>query len=711
MEDVEAARLEDVEAFFRRFYVPSNASLCLVGDLTEDRALALAERYFGLIPGGVRSLRTWPSPANLDGDVEIDFRDRVELERVYLTWPTAPLFHADDAALTLLADLLTRGKSSRLYRKLVMDLEIAQDVSAYHSARELAGSFGVHATIRPGRSLEQARDLIDDEIRAIAREGVTQAELERVKNGRLAGFFHALESIGGFGGVADRLNAYNVYLSDPGRITTDFRRYEEVTLEAVSDVARRYLADRPRVHLAVLSRKPPKTALIDRATPPVSAPAVPYRPPAPQVLELRCGLPLWVISQRDLPLVALTLVLGGGAAVQPHGRSGLAELTSAMMDEGTSTRSAAELAEAAERMGTALTTSCGWDGSYVSLRCLSPHLSASLDLAVDILRNPVFPDSEWQRVRGQALASLQSEQDSAEARGYRRFLLELYPTEHPYRLPIDGDAAEVEALTRDDLVSFHLRHHGPGDAACIVAGDVDPKMIALAIDDRLAEWFGARPICADLLQPPLPSHPRILVLDRPGAVQAAVRVGHIGMHRLAPDYTDALVLNQILGGQFSSRLNARLREEKGFTYSVRSHFDFRRGAGPFSIAAAVQTEKVAEALDDIRSEMLALRDQRPPTDRELEDARRCLIEGQARHFETPSDLISRFAALFVHGLPVDHHAQFAERLGAVSVESLHAVAARRLHPESLVAVVVADAALVAEPLARVDWAEVVVLKD
>jgi predicted Zn-dependent peptidase len=167
-----------------------------------------------------------------------------------------------------------------------------------------------------------------------------------------------------------------------------------------------------------------------------------------------------------------------------------------------------------------------------------------------------------------------------------------------------------------------------------------------------------------------------------------------------------MVWNHILGGQFSSRLNAKLREEKGFTYGIRSHFDYRRGAGPFSVSAALQTDRLAEAIDDLRGEVLALLGDRPPTPSELDDARRSLIEGQARHFETPGALVSRYASLFVHGLPADHHARFTERLDAVTVDTLRSAAARHVHPDSFVVVVVADADLVSEPLKRLSWADV-----
>ncbi|MDR3632268.1 MAG: pitrilysin family protein [Isosphaeraceae bacterium] len=706
MEDVEAASREDVEAFFRRFYVPSNASLCLVGDFDEERALALAERYFGPITGGVPALKPWTPAVGLERSIALRLNDRVELERVYLCWPTVAHFHQDDAALTLLADILARGKSSRLFCKMVVERELAQDVTAYQSAKELAGTFGVYCTLRPGQSREEARDLVDAEVAAIVATGVAEEELARVRNSRLAGFLFALDNIGGFGGVADRLNAYNVYLGDPGRITTDFDRYQHVTAEAVRQAAVRYLEGRPRVSLEVVGRKRMTNGSpLDRSVPPTSAPAAPFRAPVPTQVRLASGLPIWVIQRRELPIVAMTFVLGGGASRQAAGTAGLAQLTSNLMDEGTATRSSLQLATAAEGMGTHLSTSCGWDGAYVGLQCLTPHLPASLDLAVDVLRNATFPVAEWERIHGQTLAALRAERDSAEARAYRGLLAAIYDEAHPYRLPIDGAEDVVTRLTREDVLSFHQQFHGSRGAACVVSGDVDPELIARELDARLAGWLGPELPRPEVPHVRRPGRPKIVLLDRPGAPQAVVRAGHVGIARLDPDYTDLLVMNQILGGQFTSRLNTKLREEKGFTYGIRSGFDCRRGAGPFSIGASLQSDRLGEALEDLYHEVVALVTDRPPTAGELDDARRALIEGQARHFETPSALVSRYASLYVHDLGPDHHAQFADRLAGVTVESLSAAASRQVDPAALVVVVVADAELVGPQLQKLQWAD------
>ncbi len=623
MEDVERASRDDIEAFFGRYYVPGNASLALVGDIDEDHAFSLAEKYFGPIPGGTKALPVaWSQPGEplLTADRVLTIRDRVELDRLYLCWPTVPQFDPMDAPLALLADVLARGRSSRLFRSLVMDRQIAQDVTAYHASRELAGTFGLVATLRPGRSIDEARDLLDAELADISERGVTEDELERVRNGRLAGFVYALDNVGGFGGVADRLNAYNTFLGDPGRITTDFLRFQDVSAADVLTAARQIHAGpsdtgrKPRVEVSVLGRKARSTAPpVDRSIRPGPAPASAFLAPRPEIRTLKNGASLWIIPRRDLPIVAASAVVTAGASAHGPDSAGLASLTANMMDEGTEHFSAADLALAAENMGTNLSTNCGWDGSYVTLQCLSPHLDRSLELAVEILLRPTFPEPEFARIMGQTLASLKAERDSADSLAYRGLIRAVYGADHPYRTPVDGDESTVAKLSRDDLKRFHRSQYRPDRAAFVVAGDVDPDRLADSLEARLSGWSEAGGPPPAVPEAPRRDGRRLLLIDRPGAPQAVVRVGHAGPPRRHEDHDALMLFNQILGGMFTSRLNAKLREEKGFTYGIRSSFDSRRGPGPFSIAASLQADRLAEAIADLVAEAEALLNDRPPT--------------------------------------------------------------------------------------------------
>jgi len=328
-----------------------------------------------------------------------------------------------------------------------------------------------------------------------------------------------------------------------------------------------------------------------------------------------------------------------------------------------------------------------------------------------VLVRPTFPEAEWARVRGQALNALRAERDSAEARAHRAFLAAVFAEDHPYRLPVDGASATVARLERADLLAHHAARYRPDRAAWVVAGDVDPDEVARLLDDRLADWDGQAAPGPDFPEAPAAGRSRLLLLHRPGAPQAVVRLGHAGIRRQHPDFINTLLFNQVLGGQFSSRLNETLRERKGYTYGIRSHFDCRRDGGLFAIAASLQADRLAEALDDIRNEVVALLDERPPTPRELDDARRSLIEGQARHFETPSALVARYAGLFLHELPPDEHRQFPGRLATVTVEAALEAGRRQVRPEELIVVVVADAELTRPSQERLGWAQVVCVED
>jgi predicted Zn-dependent peptidase len=705
MEDLAAAGLVDVEAFFTRFYVPSNASLSIVGAVDEDRAVQLAERYFGPIAGGVRSLLPRPNDPALDQPVEIELFEPVELERLYLVRHTVPLFHPGEAALQLAADLMGCGKSSRLYRRLILEEELAQDVSASQTSREIAGTMGVSVTLRPGRSWNRAYEIIEEEWRSLAQGGPTTEELERARIGRLAGFVYALDRIGGFGGVADRLNAYNIYLGDPGLIMSDAQRYRDVTAESVQQVCARYHLEKPGVRLVVRGRKA-ATSSLDRKLRPEPGPSVVFRAPVPEIRQLSHGMPVWVIPRRGLPIVAASLAIQAGASAHQADRGGLAHLTADLLDEGTHSRSALDIARRVEDLGSGLTCSCGWDGSYVSIHAITSHLQESLEIAVDVATRPTFPEREWTRLHGQTLADLTSQRDRPESVTHRAFISALYPEGHGYSVPIDGTLHTVERLGRDDLVAFHRAVYQPARAAWIVAGDVDPDRIARDLEGWLPQDGISGTNRTTELKPTCTGSARVILIDRPRAAQAIVRVGQVGISRSDPDYENLAIWNQILGGKFGSRLNSRLREEKGYTYGVRSTFDTRRGVGPFFISASLEAGRLGEALVDLFAELQAMLCDRPATTAELEDARRALIEGQAQHFETPASLVSRYASLFVLGLSPDEHTRLPERLACATVDSITAAASRRVNPRQMLVVVTADAEQVLPQLERLNHATI-----
>ena len=441
---------------------------------------------------------------------------------------------------------------------------------------------------------------------------------------RVAAFWFALEHIGGFGGVADRLNAYNIYRGDPGLITSDVDRFETVTAAEIQAAAERYLAGRPedralgRRARQSASRLPP----LDRKVPPESAIVPGYRPPVPRIIELAGGIPLWVFPRSDLPTVTGSIVMPGGAGVQQPGQAGLAQLAVAMLEEGTVSRSAEQIALAAESMGATISTTCGWGGAYVSFKCLKADFAASLELAADILLNPTFPEAEWDRVRGQALAGAQGR---ARPRGVARAPGACWRPSIPkttrtgFRSPGTEAGRRAARSIRSGRFSRAVSDFRAGRRSSSPATSIPTRWPASSSAGS-SPWPGSGTAIPEPPEIERSTRPRLLLLDRPGAAQAVVRAGYVGLARSSPDFDHVLVVNQILGGQFTSRLNESLREERGLTYGVRSSFDCRKRPGPFTVSASVQTEKVGEALEQIRIELEAIAGDRPPT---AARARRC----------------------------------------------------------------------------------------
>ncbi len=712
MDDVARTTLEDVEAFLSRFYVPSNASLCFAGHIEPTKAFELADRYFGQIEGGAPAPRLPVQIPALSESISIELREQVELTRLDLVWHSVERFHHDDLALGLLSDILAKGRSSRLYQRLVVETELAQSVSAGQTGRELAGSFGILVYLRPGASRSRIIELVEEELRTIAM-GVQSEELERVQHGRLATLIYAMESPGGFGGVADRLNAFNVYRGDPRQLFDEPRRILDVSLEDLSRVARSYLVDpggQLRPHLMLTTgpahngmKEPRSKVPIDRTNSPSPRDLVPFQPPVPERQILHSGLELWVIRRSDLPVVTGSISVPAGATAHATTLGGLATLTASMLSEGTATRSAIELAAETDRIGSRIQSGAGWSSSSISFRTLSAFLRPTLDLVIEMFRAPSFPGREWNRLRGQLISELNSRHDRAEAIASDVFAQKLYGNGHPYSCAPQGTVETLESLGVDQARSFHAERYRPSGGILVIAGDLDPDRVARDLDQLLDSFSGS-------VEPPSrPKEPRqfegrrMVLVDRPGAQQAVIQLGHLGIARTDPDYDALILLNQVLGGQFQSRLNERLRESKGMTYGIRSSFDARRGPGPFLIGSSVQSDRVAEAVSDIVSELEGLQGINAVSAEELSKARRGLLEGRVRHFETPSDLVAKYLALFIQGLPIDEHKRFEERLSGVTLEQLNDVAQRRLHPDRLLGVIVADADKVGNALESLHW--------
>ena len=409
------------------------------------------------------------------------------------------------------------------------------------------------------------------------------------------------------------------------------------------------------------------------------------------------GLEIRSVQAHRLPIVTVTLVLDAGEATVSGERAGLAVLTGDSLEGGTATRSGAELAEALESIGAGLSLGTGWDATTVALSCLPERLDEAMDILADVVLRPGFPADEVDRVRGQRLAAIQQRQmdpSSIASDAARRLT---YAEGTPYGRALGGDVETVPSFGPEAAAGFVEARYRPGSAGLILVGDVDRGEMKAMAERCFGAWSGQAPEMNAPKAEPRARERRVVIVDRPDAVQSEIRIGHIGQPRSTPDYFPLLVFNTILGGAFTSRLNLNLRERHGFTYGVRSGFAFRRDAGPFSISTAVGTEVTADAVREAVSEVEGLL-AAGPTDEEVQASRDYMAGVFPLRLETTGQIASQVAELLLYDLPEDYHATYRDKIREVTRDQALEAARRCIRPDEFTVVVGGDAGLVRGPL-------------
>ena len=428
----------------------------------------------------------------------------------------------------------------------------------------------------------------------------------------------------------------------------------------------------------------------DRSHPPaVGAP--PQLKLAPlQKRMLSNGVPVWLVEQHEVPLVQLTLLLKAGGNEDPAGKFGLASMTAAMLDEGAGTRSALEIADEIEYLGASLAATSSFDASAVRLGVPVSRLSAALPVMADVALRPAFPDAELERLRQERLTDLLQARDDPASVAPMAFARLLFGASHRYGTGVIGTAATLKSFTTGDLKSFHDANFHPGNATLIVVGDVTADVIVPQLDKQFGAWRAAAAPPGRTSPPnaPQPGQRQITIVDMPGAAQSQIRIGAVGVPRSTPDYFPIQVLNTILGGSFTSRLNQNLREEHGYSYGASSRFDMRLSAGPFFAGAGVQTDKTAEALREFFNELTAIR--KPVSADELTKARNYLAFGFPSQFETIGDFSAQLEQLVVHGLPDTYYADFVKNLQTVTREAMLKASETHIQPDRFLVVIAGD---------------------
>ncbi|MGZ5467827.1 MAG: M16 family metallopeptidase [Candidatus Aminicenantales bacterium] len=712
IEDLSNAKLEDVQKWFSTYYGPNNAIVVVAGDINAKTALEKVKKYFGDIPASPPVSRHSAWVAKRTGSHRQSVQDRVAQARIYKIW-NIPGWGTECAdKLDLVSSILAEGKTSRLYKRLVYDDQLATSVNAYVNTREIAGLFQIEADARPGVELAAVEKAIDEELAKFLAEGPTAAEIERVKAQYAARFIRGIERIGGFGGKSDLLASSMVYGSSPDAYKKTLAHIDAATAETLKESANHWLAD--GVYVLDVMPYPAYAAAkegADRKTMPAAGapPAVQF--PAVQRTSLANGLKIMLAERHSIPVVNFALIVDAGYASDKGGILGTSSLAIAMLDEGTARRTSLQISDELARIGAELRASSGLDTCNIGLSTLKDKLDPALDIYADVILNPAFPEADFERLQKLQIAQIGQEKDSPFGMALRVLPKLIYGADHPYGSPFTGSGTEasVAQLTRNDLVKFHKAWFRPGNATLIVVGDTTMAEIRSKIEKVFESWPASNVPAKEIKPVVLRTKPVVYIIDKPGAPQSMVIAGEPAPSSADPEAIAIETMNDILGGDFVSRINMNIRENKHWSYGAQSVLVGAKGQRPFIVLAPVQSDKTKETIVEIAAELDGIIGKKPITQDEFQNAKASKVLGLPGQWETMAAVQASLGDIVRYGLPDDYFQKYSGRVQKLSLDDLAKAAKKVVHPEAVIWIVVGDRAQIEPKIRELGFSEVTVI--
>jgi zinc protease len=692
MEDLNAASLEDVHAWFRGYYGPNNAVLVLAGDIDVATARAKVERYFGDIPAGpeVDEFEIWV-PVKEANSHEIQ-HDQVPAILANRAWAVAPRATRDRALLDLAAAVLGQGRNSRFYLDLMYNRQHATQVNIGVTPFELASVFDLGVVLNPGEDASVASEAIDRLIAEFIAEGPTAEELERAVTGMNAALIRGLEQVNG---KANILAEGELYADDPVFVKQYLEWVNSATPEDVRAAAETYLGRGWHQVDVIPAGDYTAGAGVDRSS---GLPALPTELPTlafPEIHEatLSNGIRVVLAERNAVPVVEMSIQFDAGYAADAGGKLGVASFAMSMLDRGTRESTALEIAAEAERLGANLTAGSNLDASVVALSAIKSELSASIDLWADVILNPVFAQDEIDRLRASWIPSIAQEKAQPLALALRLLPPAIYGPSHAYGVPFTGSGTEdsIASITREDLIGFKDTWLRPDNARIFIAGDATLAEITPMLERAFRDWdtpSTPRPT-KNVADVALPRTPRVILIDKPDSPQSFILAGHVAPG-LGSDRDLAIeAMNDVLGGTFTARVNMNLREDKGWAYGAQTVFQNAKGPRPFLVFAPVQTDRTGDSLAELIKELTSIKSDRPVSPDEM--AR--VIAGSTRElpgqFQTANAVLASLITSARYGRPLDYAATLTERYEALELNDLES-ATDVVAPQSLIWVIVGD---------------------
>jgi len=706
--DLNAASLEDVKSFYRKFYSPSNACLTIAGKYDKNETIDLINKYFGNLPTAQPIERIHKIASSLSGEVYLQLFDSVQLPKLYLVWPSPAMFDYSEAPLDLLASVLGEGKSSRLHKLLVREKQIARSVRVYNYAQELAGEFCIEIISNtPTANLDEIKTITEEELQKIIITPPSEQELQRAKNRIKADHISQLEHIGGFGGRADQLNHYNIFSGSPNTINTDLNRYMSVEAETIQKVTKATFRD-TRVILEVL----PKPSLassqtvVDRSKMPVSKRFSTFAPTTPVKVKLSNTTEMLFLNKSGIPLTSVAIIFKGGSDQDPSTKSGLSHITSRLLTEGTTNKSSEEIHEHLDFMASTLTATTYHEYTILYTQSLNENCLETHNLLSDILANANFPELEFDRVKTQELTDIKSISDDPVAMSRLASRSVIYNNNYPLSHPIRGTESSLELIEQESISNQYKKTYLPENSTILVVSGKPKTEIIADMKNSLYDWLSQTPDSHVKNEPcnnnsGLHQGPSIYILDKPSSPQSVIRAGMLTIHRTHPDYFAMTLINYIFGGQPTSRLFKNLRQDKGYSYGYYSAIEWSQITSALIAGGSVETKVTKESIIETLKEFKEISSEMPITQSELNLAKQGILKGYASQFETQDQYIDNLAQIALYDLPLDYYKNYVKNINNISLEQIRETATSRIKLDGLSITVVGDKKLLLDKISEI----------
>jgi zinc protease len=716
IEELDAATIDDVLAFHQTYYRPDNAALLVVGNFDQAQLDALIDKYFAGLktPAAPLPRVTVVEPERTAARTVTAYGPNVPLPAVAMTWAGVPASNPDSAALRVLDSILSSGKSSRLYNSLVYEQQVAADIFSDAEPSAQPGLIMVGAIMAGGKTVEEGEKALRAQLARLRDAPPIAAELSEAKNELVAGAVRERETIDGRGFV---LGQALVIEGDAAKANTGIAELQAVTAADVQRVARKYLRDDRAVTIRYLDEKQKAAGAFDAAAPVVqkvastkyTGPVVKLAPegqrlampplggavdpvlPVPAERTLANGLRVIVARSSDLPLVTADLTVRSGAAADPQGLAGTASMAADLLTEGTTTRSATEIAAQTEALGANLGAGSGWESSNLNLNVMPQNLGPAMAIMADVARNPVFKQEELDRVRAQSLDGLSVAYQRPGSIAEFATAPVIYAGS-AFDHVAAGTPTSLPKIARSHLVANHEAYWRPDNAILVITGDVTPEQGFALAEKSFGDW--ARP-AAPLPAAPgadMTSRPRALIIDMPQSGQAAVTVAKTAIVRGDPRYYAGQVANNILGGGYSARLNQEIRIKRGLSYGARSGLTARQSTGAFTASTQTKNESAAEVVGLVKTEMAKIALEPVGAD-ELTARKSVLIGGYGRQLATTDGLAGILGSLALYGIPLSEVQAYTGKVEAVTAADVQRFAAEVMNPAQASVIVAGDTKL------------------